>query len=91
MSPKFIGRDAVALIPASEDSVRVGLAPAADGGIEVAISIATANLGNFVVPLSHGQVALLAVIAKRLLSLNDEQTTNLRADMVREIEGELNP
>lgn len=89
MRRKRISGDTVVLVPATEESVSIGIQPAPDGGIAVAITVDTVNLGGFVIPLTAAQVAVLAVVGKRLLSLDERQATQLREHLTRALtEGE---
>ncbi len=90
MRRKRIDGTMVRLIPATEDSLTIGIQPGPDGGIAVALTVETATLGGFVIPLSAAQVAVLSVVGKRLLSLDEQQATQLRAELVRAIEEEGN-
>lgn len=88
MKPQRIGGDAVVLTPATEDSLTIGIQPGRDGGIGVVLTVDTDELGRFVIPLTAGQVAVLAVVGKKLLGLDEQQATQLRAELVRRIEQE---
>ena len=76
----------VVLIPATEDSVAVGVQHGTDDGIAVSIDVTTATLGEFTIPLTAHQVGAIAATCRWLLKLDADQVAQLRADIQRKTE-----
>lgn len=83
-----IGRDATYLIPHGDGGIRIGVLPAADGGIAAAICLETENLGNFTIPLNKWQIGTITAVCNWLLKLDADQLTDLRARLERELKEE---
>lgn len=74
--------DHIELLPASPDSLSIGIRPIGDV-LGVYIAVTTANLGDFVVPITGEQVGVLAAVCKRLLTLGAAEVAALNEELTR--------
>ncbi|MBU3749816.1 MAG: hypothetical protein FGM52_05095 [Mycobacterium sp.] len=67
------------LVPADEDALELGVGAAAEPGMLTAcLTVTTAGLGQFEIPLTARQLGLLAVVSKQLLALDANDVARLR-------------
>lgn len=82
MEPKKIDPKRVVLIPADEGAVELGVDTApTPGKLQAVLTVRTAELGQFVVPLSAAQLHLLASVSATLLKMPAEQAARLRDEL----------
>ena len=72
----------IPLIPADPDSLSIGILPT-DGTLGVYIAVHTDNVGDFVIPITGGQVGVLAAVCKQLLGLDAGQVAALNEELTR--------
>lgn len=80
----------IRLIPADPDSLSIGILPT-DGALGVYIAVHTANLGDFIVPVTGEQVGVLAAVCKHLLALDAGQISALNQELTRITDQEEKP
>ena len=92
MKPKKLDPQRVILVPADEAALELGVGSAAEvGKLQALLTVTTAELGQFVIPLSAHHVGLMAAWGKRCLNLTAEEVASLRDNLTnfeRNIEDE---
>jgi len=90
MHEHHVEPESVVLVPRSEGDLQIGVAPADAGELQAVMTVTTESLGQFVVPLTAHQLALLSVVCKQLLELDADQVSDLRRRLLdkQQINGE---
>ena len=86
MRREHIGGDAVVLIPATADDLRVGLSPADQNRIAVTLHVRTEVLGDFQIPLTAEQLGVITGMGNWLFKLDEAAVLELRDRMAKEMD-----
>lgn len=87
MTRRKLAPGTVVLVPAREEDLRVGLTAGVDGTLQGLLTIRTARLGDFAIPLSATHLALVVAVGRRLLRIDESEADAL----LRELENKENP
>lgn len=87
MAEQHLDGSVVTLIPARQGAVALGVGPADNGKLHGVLTVDTATLGRFQIPLTATDMAMLATVSKTLLGMDPEQAKRLRDELGRANEG----
>lgn len=87
MPQQHIDGTVITLIPARQGAVALGVGAAEDSKLQPVLTVETATLGRFQIPLTATDLAMLTAVSKTLLGMNAAQAKQLREQLHR-TEGE---